>query len=97
MAREEKVWQRAYSTQELGGLVFGYMGPDPVPVFPQFDTLVRSDGVRKAQVARTIACNYLQILENSMDPVHLPFVHGESIKVWAGILFLTVEKNQPSA
>ena len=92
VAREEKVRQRAYPTQELGGLVFGYMGPDPVPVLPQFDTLVRSDGVRKAQVARTIACNYLQILENSMDPVHLPFVHGESIKVWAGIPDFSVEE-----
>ena len=54
--------------------------------------LVRADGTRKATVARTIACNYLQILENSMDPVHLPFVHGESIKVWAGIPEFTVTR-----
>jgi len=93
-AREEKVRQRAYPTQELGGLVFAYMGPQPAPALPRFDTLVRTDGTRKATVARTIACNYLQILENSMDPVHLPFVHGESIKVWAGIPEFTVEENE---
>ena len=93
-AREEKIRQRAYPTQELGGLVFAYMGPQPAPVLPRFDTLVRVDGTRKATVARTIACNYLQILENSMDPVHLPFVHGESIKVWAGIPEFTVEETE---
>lgn len=90
--REEKVRQRAYETRELGGLVFAYMGPQPAPVLPRFDTLVRTDGVRKATVARMIACNFLQIVENSMDPVHLPFVHGESIKVWATIPEFTVEE-----
>ena len=93
-AREEKVRQRAYPTQELGGLVLAYMGPQPAPVLPRFDTLIRTDGARKATVARTIACNYLQILENSMDPVHLPFVHGESIKVWAGVPEFTVEETE---
>jgi 5,5'-dehydrodivanillate O-demethylase len=93
-AREEKVRQRAYPTRELGGLVFAYMGPQPAPVLPRFDTLVRTDGTRKATVARTIACNYLQILENSMHPVHLPFVHGESIKVWAGVPQITVRREK---
>jgi 5,5'-dehydrodivanillate O-demethylase len=81
VAREEKVRQRAYPTQELGGLVFAYMGPQPAPALPRFDTLVRADGTRKATVARTIACNYLQILENS-------------IKVWAGIPEFTVEETE---
>jgi 5,5'-dehydrodivanillate O-demethylase len=70
------------------------MGPQPAPVLPRFDTLVRTDGTRSAAVARTIACNYLQIVENSMDPVHLPFVHGESIKVWAAIPEFTVEQTE---
>jgi len=92
--REERFRQRAYPTQELGGLVFAYMGPQPAPALPRIDTLVRADGTRKATLARTIACNYLQIIENSMDPVHLPFVHGESIKVWAGIPEFTVEETE---
>lgn len=93
-AREEKVRQRAYETRELGGLVFAYMGPQPAPVLPRFDTLVRTDGRRHATVARMIACNFLQIVENSMDPVHLPFVHGDSIKVWAKIPEFTVEETE---
>jgi 5,5'-dehydrodivanillate O-demethylase len=91
-AREEKVQQKAYPTRELGGLIFTYMGPSPAPALPRFDTLVRADGVRKATVARIVACNFLQILENSMDPVHLPFVHGQTIKVWAGVPEFTVEE-----
>ena len=91
-ARQEKVQQKAYPTRELGGLIFAYMGPSPAPALPRFDTLVRGDGVRKATVARIVACNFLQILENSMDPVHLPFVHGQTIKVWAGVPEFTVEE-----
>ena len=91
-ARQEKVQQKAYPTRELGGLIFAYMGPSPAPALPCFDTLVRADGVRKATVARIVACNFLQILENSMDPVHLPFVHGQTIKVWAGVPEFTVEE-----
>jgi 5,5'-dehydrodivanillate O-demethylase len=89
--RAEKIRQKAYETRELGGLVFAYMGPSPAPVLPRFDMLVRTDGTRKAIVARMIACNYLQIVENSMDPVHLPFVHGESIKVWSKIPEFDIE------
>lgn len=90
--REEKIRQKTYETRELGGLVFAYMGPQPAPALPLFDTLVRTDGIRKATVARMIACNFLQIVENSMDPVHLPFVHGESIKVWAAIPQFDIEE-----
>jgi 5,5'-dehydrodivanillate O-demethylase len=90
--RVEKLKQKAYETQELGGLVFAYMGPQPAPALPRFDTLVRTDGIRKATVARMIACSFLQIVENSMDPVHLPFVHGESIKVWATLPEFDIEE-----
>lgn len=92
--REEKVRQKVYETRELGGLVFAYLGPQPAPSLPQLETLVRTDGVRKATVARMIACNYLQIVENSMDPVHLPFVHGEAIKVWATMPEFSIEETE---
>lgn len=91
-ALKDKILHVAYETRELGGLVFAYLGPKPAPVLPRFESLVREDGVRKATVARIVACNYLQIIENSMDPVHLPFLHGESIKVWATIPEFTAEE-----
>ncbi len=90
-AAETRLQQKTYETRELGGLVFAYMGPQPAPALPRLDTLVRTDGVRKATVARMIACNFLQIVENSMDPMHLPFVHGESIKVWAALPQFEIE------
>lgn len=89
---KDKIRHRAYETRELGGLVFAYLGPQPAPILPRFDSLVREDGVRKATVARVVNCNFLQIVENSMDPVHLPFLHGQSIKVWASIPEFTVEE-----
>ena len=90
--KEERLRQKSYETRELGGLVFAYMGPQPAPALPRLDTLVRTDGIRKATVARMIACNFLQIVENSMDPMHLPFVHGESIKVWAALPEFAIEE-----
>jgi 5,5'-dehydrodivanillate O-demethylase oxygenase subunit len=33
------------------------------------------DGVRDAGYA-TIPCNWLQIMENSVDPYHVEFLHG---------------------
>ena len=33
----------AYPVQELGGLVWAYLGPAPVPLLPRWDVLVRDD------------------------------------------------------
>ena len=37
---KEKVKLKAYPVQELGGLVFAYMGPEPIPLLPRWDSLV---------------------------------------------------------
>ena len=49
---KEKVKLRAYRTQEVSGLVFAYMGPDPAPVLPLYDVLRMEDGVKGVQVQR---------------------------------------------
>jgi 5,5'-dehydrodivanillate O-demethylase oxygenase subunit len=37
----------SYATHECGGLIFAYMGPaEHKPTFPNWDILVRNDGVR---------------------------------------------------
>jgi hypothetical protein len=46
---------RAYPTQEMGGLVFGYMGPEPAPLLPLYDLLRLEDGVRMIQVGNVNA------------------------------------------
>jgi len=71
---KEKVRQPAYRTQDLGGVIFVYMGPESAPLLPNYDVLVREDGVR-ARRARTVNCNFFQMIENSVDQNHLKWLH----------------------
>ncbi|MCH7607002.1 MAG: Rieske 2Fe-2S domain-containing protein [Chloroflexi bacterium] len=70
---KEKVKLKAYRAQELGGLIFAYMGPEPAPLLPRYDMLVWP-GVRNAQ-ACMLPCNWLQCHENSLDPLHFQWLH----------------------
>ena len=38
--------RRAYPVQQLAGILFAYLGPDPAPLLPHWETLVRTDGTR---------------------------------------------------
>src|SRR5207249_4899298 len=37
---KDRVRTKAYPVEELGGLVFAYLGPPPVPLLPRWDLLV---------------------------------------------------------
>ena len=50
-------------------------GPEPVPLLPRWDILVRPDLNREIGITR-LPVNWLQAAENSMDPVHLEYLHG---------------------
>ena len=78
----------AYPVQELGGLLFVYMGPDPAeaPLLPHWDVLVRHDGKRTLVVLPIHDCNWLQIQENTVDSVHTYYLHGH----------MSVVKNLPT-
>jgi len=65
----------AYPTQELGGLVFAYLGPEPAPLLPRYDFLA-GDGEVYVTVQGLQNCNWLQCVENGLDPVHPSFTHG---------------------
>ena len=41
---KDKVTIKAYPVAELGGLIFAYLGPEPVPLVPRWDILVRDRG-----------------------------------------------------
>ena len=75
----ERVWQGAYPTHELAGLVFAYLGPpDRRPPFPMYDSY-DVPGYRLIPAAEfTLPCNWLQVKDNSMDPVHTAFLHALS-------------------
>ena len=65
----------AYPVEELGGMLFAYMGPKPVPQLPRLDGFVATGTVR--MIGQTLVpCNWLQIMENSLDPVHTEWLHG---------------------
>ena len=38
---KDRLRQKAYKAQELAGIVFAYIGPDPAPLLPRWDVLVR--------------------------------------------------------
>jgi hypothetical protein len=75
----EKVSIDSYPVQELGGLVFAYLGPQPAPLLPRFDGLVVEGAVRTLGRAE-LPCNWLQIVETSVDPVHAEWLHGRYIE-----------------
>ncbi|HZT06444.1 MAG TPA: Rieske 2Fe-2S domain-containing protein [Chloroflexota bacterium] len=66
---------RAYRAQELGGLIFAYMGPEPAPLLPRWDVLVRDD-LKKTARFTALPCNWLQCMDNSLDPIHFEYLHG---------------------
>ena len=71
----EKVRLKAYPVQELGGLVFAYLGPNPVPLLPRWDLLVWGNAFRHVGAA-VLNANWLQCMENSVDTAHTEFTHG---------------------
>lgn len=66
---------KAYPVQELGGLVFAYMGPLPAPALPRWDLFVWPNAVRQIGIME-IPCNWLQCQENTGDPTHSAWAHG---------------------
>lgn len=76
---KNEICHGAYPVHECNGIVFAYMGPpEAKPPFPKYDTL---DYSGYFPVKFIIACNWLQILDNGMDPVHAVFLHTRSSKV----------------
>jgi 5,5'-dehydrodivanillate O-demethylase len=66
----------AYPVQELGGVLFGYLGPAPAPLLPRYDILAKEDWVRRIELHPVLECNWLQPMENAVDPAHLHWLHG---------------------
>lgn len=73
---KDKIQLPAYAVDELGGLIFAYLGPKPAPLLPRWDLLVEENAWREIGHAVT-ACNWLQAAENILDPVHVEWLHGE--------------------
>ena len=72
---KQEVRQTAYLTQEAGGFVFAYLGPDPAPLLPRYDLLFRDD-CNRVVYSKEEHCNWLQRAENGWDPQHLMALHA---------------------
>jgi 5,5'-dehydrodivanillate O-demethylase len=77
-AYKEKIRHTAYPVEKLGGLLFAYLGPDPKPLLPRWDVLAWENGKRWIEVHEVLRCNWLQPTENSVDPSHLYWLHGNT-------------------
>jgi phenylpropionate dioxygenase-like ring-hydroxylating dioxygenase large terminal subunit len=73
---KDRLCQGAYPTHEYNGIVFAYLGPpEKQPPLPLYDSFNRP-GYRLIPGQKYFyPCNWLQILENAMDPVHTAFLH----------------------
>lgn len=72
---KDRVRITAYPVQEMAGLLFAYLGPDPAPLLPRWDVYVMDGMVRDIGYAE-LPCSWLQCQENSLDPVHLEWLHS---------------------
>jgi 5,5'-dehydrodivanillate O-demethylase len=80
---KDKVRTPAYRVEALGGLIFAYLGPAPAPQVPRYDGFVAEGAIRMIGRA-VIPCNWLQIMENSVDPVHTEWLHGHVYETFHG-------------
>lgn len=75
---KDKITHTAYPVEKLGGLLWAYLGPEPRPLLPRWDVLAWENGKRWVEKHEVYHCNWLQPMENSVDPSHLFWLHGET-------------------
>jgi 5,5'-dehydrodivanillate O-demethylase len=72
---KEHIHLKSYPVQEMGGLLFAYLGPPPAPILPPWELFVLPNSLR--QIGYTVLpCNWLQCHENASDPTHTIYTHG---------------------
>lgn len=72
---KDRITITAYPVEEMGGLVWAYLGPQPAPLLPRWDQFVRPNTFRHI-AATVLPCNWLQCMENGGDPQHGVWLHG---------------------
>jgi 5,5'-dehydrodivanillate O-demethylase len=72
---KDKIQMKAYPVEQQAGLLMAYMGPEPRPLVPAWDLMVMNEVVRDIGYAE-LSCNYLQVMENSLDPIHVEWLHN---------------------
>lgn len=65
---------RPYDVQAMGGLAWAYVGTQPAPLLPRYEHFVRDGWEGDVGVSR-LPCNWLQVAENTLDPIHIEYLH----------------------
>lgn len=73
----------AYQVQVKGGMLWAYMGPQPAPLLPDWETF-NWPNCHVQVVMAEIPCNWLQCQENTVDPVHFEWMHNNGPQRRAG-------------
>ena len=73
----KKIRIRSYPIEEYLGLIFVYLGEGEIAQFPRYPHY-EDQGVLEVLPVQSWPCNYLQVLENFPDIVHVAFVHRNS-------------------
>jgi 5,5'-dehydrodivanillate O-demethylase len=69
----------AFAAQAFGGMIFANLGSKPLPVLPKYDLYAASETKNTFLDIgwSRVPCNWLQIMENSLDPTHVEWLHGQ--------------------
>jgi 5,5'-dehydrodivanillate O-demethylase len=86
---KDKVSLPGYPVRVAAGMLFVYMGPLPAPQLTLLDGYVVDPAIRMVGSC-IIPCNWLQIMENSVDPIHSEWLHGHLQE------FVEAERGTPS-
>ena len=84
---KDRLYHGAYPVIDYNGILFAYMGPpDKMPEFPTFD-MYETPGyhlepgihlmpTEDGPIPNHKPCNWLQIVDNLLDPIHEEFLHA---------------------
>jgi 5,5'-dehydrodivanillate O-demethylase oxygenase subunit len=72
---KDRISLGAYPVEEMGGLIWAYIGEDTPPLLPRWNLFHRNDGFRHI-IGHDLPCNWLQVAENRGDLGHAIYLHG---------------------
>jgi 5,5'-dehydrodivanillate O-demethylase len=80
---KDRIAIKAYPVEAKAGLLWAYLGPAPAPLVPTWEPFTWDNGFVQIVFAE-IPCNWFQAQENSIDPVHFEWLHGNWSRVLRG-------------
>jgi 5,5'-dehydrodivanillate O-demethylase len=71
---KDKIRIKSYPVEVVADVIWAYLGPEPVPLVPDWEVFHWQNGFRQIVFA-DVPCNWFQCQENSIDPVHFEWLH----------------------